>query len=190
MSNRKHDYDKLEREYVSGDMSLRQLAKDHGMSHSLVMTRSQKYKWADKRERFRQQASESAVTFMADRKAYRVTREFEVRDNAIDMIDEAISKLRDDMAATEMKFVNDELVEVPVYRLRPQDIAVLLDRLQVLFGKPAQITEDRSLDINVDTGPVGPDVLRAFLEATEGVGPLNGASQASPLPRTDRAREN
>lgn len=190
MSNRKHDYDQLEREYVSGDMSLRQLAKDHGMTHSLVMTQSTKRKWSEKREQFREQASEKAVTFMADKEAYRVSREQEVRDKAVDLIEQAIDKLSEDMRATHLVRRDGEVAEEPVYRLRPNDLVPLLDRLQVMFGKPNNITEERGLNVTVDTGPAGPEVLQAFIEATRGVGPLGGNSQASPLPRTDRAREN
>lgn len=190
MSNRKYDYDLLERQYVSGDMSLRQLAKDHGMSHSLVMARSTKAKWADKRESFRSQASESAVTFMADRRAFRVTREMEVRDKAIDVIEQALDKLSGDMDATHEILRGTEKVTEPVYRLRPNDIVPLLDRLQVMFGKPSHITEERNLGVTVDAGPIGPEALREFIEATRGVGPLGEGSQESPLPRTDRTREN
>lgn len=188
--NRKHDYDLLEREYISGDMSLRELARSHGMSHSLVMTASTKRKWGEKREAFRSQASESAVTFMADRHAMRQVREMEVRDNAIEAIDEAISKMRADMKATERKLVDDQWVEVPVYRLRPQEIVMLIDRMNVLFGKPSQITEERNLGVSVDTRGLGPDALAEFLERTRGVGPVGGGSSASPIPRRDRTREN
>jgi len=190
MSNKRHDYDALEREYVSGDMSLRQLAKDHGMSHSLIMTKSMKEKWAEKREQFRDRSSESAMTFMADRQAYRISREMELKDKAIDVIEQALDKLSEDMSATERRLVNDEFVEVPVYRLRPADLVPLLDRLQVMFGKPSHISEERNLGVNVDAGPLEPDALRAFIEATRGIGPLGGASQSSPLPRTDRTRKN
>jgi len=190
MSNKKHDYDQLEREYVSGNMSLRQLAQDHGMAHSLIMTRSTKDKWAEKREKFRDRSSESAVTFMADRQAYRISREMELKDKAIDVIEQALDKLSEDMSATERRLVNDEFVEVPVYRLRPADLVPLLDRLQVMFGKPSHISEERNLGVTVDTGPLEPEALRAFIEATRGIGPLGGTSQSSPLPRTDRTREN
>lgn len=190
MSNRKYDYDLLERKYISGDMSLRELAKEHGMHHSLVMEASKRRKWAEKRETFRSQATKSAATFMADRHAMRQVREMEVRDKAIDVIDEAFDKLRADMKATERKLVNDEWVEVPVYRLRPQEVVMLIDRMNVIFGKPSQITEERNLGINVDTGRLDPSALAEFIERTRGVGPVGGGSSASPIPRADRTREN
>lgn len=190
MSNRRHDYDQLEREYVSGDMSLRELGRTHGISHSLIMTQSQKRKWAEKRDKFREDRQEKAVTFMADQQAYRISREEEVRGKAVDLIEQAIDKLSEDMRATHLVRRDGEVTEEPVYRLRPNDLVPLLDRLQVMFGKPNNITEERGLNVTVDTGPAGPEVLQAFIEATRGVGPLGGNSQASPLPRTDRAREN
>lgn len=190
MSNRRHDYDLLEREYVSGTMSLRALAKSHGISHSLIMAASKNREWADKRTTFRERASQSAVTFMADKEAMRRAREGEVKDNAIEAIDEAITKMRADMKATHRKLVGDEWVEEPVMRLRPQEVVMLIDRLQVLFGKPSQITEERTLGISLDTGRLGPAELVEFIERTKGLGPVGGGSAASPIPRTDRTREN
>ena len=190
MSNHKHDYDLLEKEYVSSDISLRALAKNHGISHSLIMSASKTRKWGEKRDTFRQRASQSAVTFMADKEAMRRVREGEVRDNAIESIDEAITKMRADMKATHMVLRNDQLVEEPVMRLRPQEVVMLIDRLQVLFGKPSQITEERSLGISLDTVRLGPAELAEFIERTRGLGPVGGGSAASPIPRTDRTSEN
>jgi len=190
MSNTKYDYDVLEREYVSGDMSLRELAKSHGMSHSLVMAASTKRKWADKRNEFQARAADRAVDFMADREAMRRVRGEEIRDNALEAIDEAIFKLRADMKATHLVQRNGEYVEEPHYRHRPQDIVVLIDRMQTLFGKPSQITEERTLGISVDAGRLGADTLKQFIDATRGLGPVGGGASESPLPRADRTREN
>jgi hypothetical protein len=56
--NRKYDYDKLEFEYIQGDMSLRELADSAGMSsHSMIMEASVKRGWKQKREEFRSRAS-------------------------------------------------------------------------------------------------------------------------------------
>jgi hypothetical protein len=65
---------------------------------------------------------------MADRRA-------EISDKILDAIDEALDRIRDDMRATEKKGIDGEWVEVPVMRLKPNDIAVLIDRLLVLFEK-------------------------------------------------------
>lgn len=186
MSNRKHDYDAMERQYVRSTVSLRELARDHGVSHSLVMIQSKRRDWVRKREEFLAQASDKTVTYMAGTEAVRRAREAQIRDNALDAIDEAITKLRDDMKRTHVVERHGERYEEPVMTFRPTDVAILLDRLQVLLGKPSQITEDRSLELKFDG--VTPDLLKQFVDATRGIGPLDVAS--SPIPRTDRTREN
>lgn len=187
--NRRHDYDLLEREYVTGDMSLRELARSHGITHSLIMEQSVKRGWSKKRQEYRTQSSERAVVYLADHAAMRTAREMQIRDNVLEAIDEAITKFRSDMRATERKLVGDEMVEVPVMRMRAAEVAMLFDRLLVLFGRPSQITEERSLGLTIDAG-VGTDVLRDFIEATRDLGPDTGAASESPIPRLNRTRSN
>ena len=187
MSNRRHDYDLMEREYVSGDMSLRELARGHTVAHSLIMNKSKQREWTRKREEFRSRASEKAVTFMADKEGLRRVREAEVRDETIELIAETVQKARADLKATHKVFKNNEWLEEPVYRLHPRDVVALIDRFQVLFGKPSQITEDRSLDVSIG-GTATPEVLQQFIDATRGLDA--GTDQSSPIPRTDRSRKN
>ena len=96
--NKIHDYRLMEREYVSGDMSLRELCRRHGISsHSVVVDQAKKRKWAEKRERYQAKESES---FMSRHAARMADRQAELHDKAIDVIDEALDKFRDDMRAT------------------------------------------------------------------------------------------
>ena len=54
-----HPYRGMEREYVTSQVSLRELCRKHGISaHSLVVGQAKKGKWAEKREQY--QAKESS----------------------------------------------------------------------------------------------------------------------------------
>jgi len=67
-------------------------------------------------------------------------------------------------------------------RLKPNDVAVLIDRLVVLFEKPSTISQHRGLTV---TSELSADSLREFIEATRGrAGP--SPMEESPLPRTRR----
>jgi hypothetical protein len=78
-------------------MSLRQLCRSHGVTaHSAVMVQARQGGWAEKRGKFRARASTKYIEHRADRAAI---REPEVRDHAIEAIDEAITKMRADMKA-------------------------------------------------------------------------------------------
>ena len=107
------------------------------------------------------------------------SREAEVRDKALDAIDEAISGFHSDLKTTEKKLVNGEWVEVPVMRLTPKDLAVLIDRLQVLFDRPARISEGRELS---GSSQLPVDALSQLVELTRG----RAVALTSPLPRTRR----
>ncbi len=175
--NKVHPYRVMEREYVTSQISIRELCRRHGISaHSLVTVQAKKHKWAEKREAYQAKASDVFIERYAARQA---DREAEVRDKALDAIDETITKFRADLKATEKKLVGGEWVEVPVMRLTPRDLAVLIDRLQVLFDRPARISEDRDLSAG---SAISIDALNQLVELTRG----RAVPPASPLPRARR----
>jgi hypothetical protein len=185
MSNRRYDYDAIEREYVTGDMSLRQLAEAHHMkTHSLITDQSRKRDWVRKRDEYRRGVSDKTVAYMADQEGARRAKEALVRDNAIEAIDEAITKMREDMRLTTTDGNGNVL---PLVVIRPKDLVLLIDRLNVLFGRPAQISEERTLGVQFNE--VDSDVLRSFIDATRGLGEAGGASE-SPIPRLGGPRSN
>jgi hypothetical protein len=112
----------------------------------------------------------------------------QVRDNAIEAIDEAISKMRADMKASHKVLRDNQWVEEPRMVIRPQDLAILIDRLNVLFGRPSNISEERNLGISI-SGTAGTDVLRGIVEATRGLS-VAGDAALSPIPRSGPTREN
>ena len=125
--NKIHDYRLMEREYVTTDISLRELSRKHGVSsHSLVVNQAKKLKWAEKREQYQRKESEAFIEKHADRQA---ERQAQIHDRFLDAVDAAITKFREDMWATEKKRIDGEWVEVPVMRFKPKDVAILLERI-------------------------------------------------------------
>ena len=173
--NRVRDYQALEREYLAGTMSLRELCRRHGVTaHSAVMVQARQGGWAEKRGKFRARASAKYIEHRADHAAL---REAEVRDHAIEAIDEAITKMRSDMKATVVR----NGVEEPAMRIYPKDLGLLIDRLNVLFGRPGSITEERSLSASVTSEPLPVDLLKEIVELTRGLD--TRSPETSPLPR-------
>ena len=66
--------------------------------------------------------------------------------------------------------------------MTPKDLAILIDRFQVLFERPSVISQHQGLTVSTE---VSADALHEFIEATRGMG---GPSRmdVSPLPRTSR----
>lgn len=187
--NKKFDYDALEAQYVQGDMSLRELALSAGITnHSLIMRQSKKREWARKRKEFRENANNTALTVMAGESGRQIAREMQVRGNAVDAIDDMITRLREDLRKTKTVLKDGVYEEVPLIVVKPMDVANLIDRLQVLFGKPSQITEDRSLGVSIESAD--PELLRSIVEATRGIGLDAGPTAESPLPVAPASRQN
>jgi len=184
--NRVRDYRALEREYITGEMSLRGLCRAHGVTaHSAVVVQARREGWAEKRRAYRDRASSKYIELRADRAAL---REAEVRDHAIEAIDEAITKFRADLQATEKKLIDGGWVEVPVMRILPRDLVLLIDRLQILFGRPGSISEGRSFAATITSETLPVDLLTRIIEATRGL--ETRAPEASPLPRLPWRPEN
>ncbi len=180
-TNRVRDYQALEREFITGTMSLRELCRSHGIrAHSALVTQAQKGGWAEKRRTYRSRASATYIQHHADRAA---AREAEVRDDAIEAIDEAITKFRADLQATDRKLIDGVWVDEPRIRVTPRDIAILIDRLQILFGRPSTISEGREFVATVDSAAVPIDALQSIVELTRGLD--SPRDEGSPLPRWD-----
>ena len=178
--NQRHQYRELEREYITTDISLRALCRKHDISaHSIVTVQAKKGRWQEKREQYQAKESEAFMSRHAARQADRLA---EIHDKFLDSIDEALDKFRDDMRATEKKRIDGEWVEVPVMRLMPKDVALLIDRLQVLFDRPSVISRHQDLTVSTE---LSPDTLREFIEATRGRGEPS-RMEVAPLPRTRR----
>ena len=178
--NRVRDYQALEREYISGTMSLRELCRTHGVTaHSAVMVQARQGGWAEKRRVYRDRASAAYIEHRADRAAI---REAEVRDSAIEAIDEAITKFRRDLRATKQVVLADgSIAEEPVMLITSRDLALLIDRFQILFGRPALITEGRSFAATITSEALPLDALQKIVELTRGLTP--SPSHTSGLPR-------
>ena len=115
-------------------------------------------------------------------------REAEVRDEAIEAIDEAITKFRAGLKATDRKLVDGVWVEEPRMRVTPRDVTLLIDRLQILFGRPSTISEGREFVASMSSDALPIDALRSIVELTRGL--ESPRDEGSPLPRSPRSREN
>ena len=177
--NRVRDYQALEREYLAGTMSLRELCRRHGVTaHSAVMVQARQGGWAEKRGKFRARASAKYIEHRAD---YAALREAEVRDHAIEAIDEAITKMRSDLRATKRVVLADgSIADEPLMLITPRDIAMMIDRLQILFGRPALITEGRSFAATITSEVLPLEALQKIVELTRGLTPP--ADHTSGLP--------
>lgn len=179
--NTKFPWPDIEREYIRGEMGLRELGRMHGVNNaSLITRRSKVEEWPRKRAEYQAKAEAKALELMASEEGRRIARESRVRDNAIDTIDKLITRLSENVDRTRQVQQPDGTYALePLVIVQPRDIAMLIDRLQVLFGRPSAITEERQLGLNFTSSD--PELLRAIVDATRGA--AAGGAGESPLPR-------
>jgi hypothetical protein len=190
----KHDYEALEREYISSKKSIRQLCREHGIAeHSPVARMARRQDWAGKRAAVVDKASLRVIDGIAAQESRRRLRGLELIDTAYDALHAALEHFLADLAATH--FVRrlsadgtEHIVEEPVLRITPRDAAILIDRLMVLRGEPSTITESRSVGVEPDLRGLPAEMLRAIAdEAGKRLGPrvVSPALPSIDLPRDD-----
>ena len=146
----------------------------------LVVVQAKQGKWAEKREAYRARESDTFITKHADRMA---ARKAEVRIRAIDAMDEAITKFRSDMRATKtVRQPDGTIAEEPVMLIGPKDVALLIDRFQVLFDRPSVISEGRGINVTSESLPV--EALQEFIERTPRAGRTSPAGVTDPATAT------
>jgi hypothetical protein len=66
--------------------------------------------------------------------------------------------------------------------LTPRDVALLIDKFQILFARPSVISQHQGLNVSSEALPV--EALQEFIERTRGL--AEPAPQESPIPRSPR----
>lgn len=140
----KYDYMAMERDYVSAlpRKSMRQVALDHGVEPGRVSSVSyyaKQHGWLAKREAFQNRADDKLYDRLADEEAARKLKELRVKNNAIDLIDEAISStranLRERHHVRELDADGKTIyVERPKHPATVTSVVNLIDRLDRMFG--------------------------------------------------------
>lgn len=151
----KVDYDQLEKEFVTGDLSIRSLAAKHGMSFSAVAEQARKRDWAAKRQ---------------DYKGARAMRTYEKHaaqfaDDDAQLRHEMITLLRATLARWAQQLADPN--KPPT--LTAKDVTEVVKQLVLLTGGATERREEKHLGINL-TGALGgpdglqPEFLRRLLE--------------------------
>jgi hypothetical protein len=91
------DWDAIKTEYVTGEISLRDLADKHGLGESYIMEKSAAEHWTDERERHSKTVASETETIIKSKK---VRREVSARLLLFDVIDEAVAAWRKKPRAT------------------------------------------------------------------------------------------
>jgi hypothetical protein len=201
VGSQKYDYRTAKAEFVRGSMSVRELARSHGVEdgkHSSWHLQAAKpdpatgLNWYEEREQLQLRSHDATVSKLAEYSAKRALREAEVYDHAIDLVDAAFLKAADDLHATKTVVRTDASgerydVEEPVFRIQPKDVKDLIDRIAALFGRQTigeAATEGARLNGNVNLNFDGNSA-----EGRDALAKLVGLAGSRPKPADGRAVE-
>lgn len=198
----KYDYVALRTQFLEAEprISINELCRRNDIDITKAPTIAKRAKdedWLGLREKRETKTADIVVQQISEREARRILRRMEVEDNAIDGIDEAVTKMRADMKRLkwEKNPKTQEYEQVPAVIMRPSEVVQLIDRLKGLFGDfgPASAIPDvpsgdpqlaARFNFNFDgDSPEHRALAAQLVSATRGaVGPVKRAGGGSPLP--------
>lgn len=189
--NSRHDYARIEQEYIQGDdsVSYRSLGAKHQLSFSAIAVKGRKGEWERKRGEFRARMSERSIELSADKAALKISQ---IREDALTVIQAAIMKMGMDLRDRTIKdydFVTHKQVErtIPGITVTPADVTKLIASFQTMIGQASAITENRNLGITIPP-ELPPDILRAIADAATERGPERGPVGRAALPSSGSTR--
>lgn len=95
---RKADWTEIANEYISGNISYRELAEKHGIGIGTLQQQARKDQWHRKRAEFRENLQKKALQrtedVLAEAEANRMVRLSNITDEMLDYLEEAVGQLR------------------------------------------------------------------------------------------------
>lgn len=90
MPRSKYDWDKLRTEYITSDLSLKDISDKYGVSQRLVNTKSAEQGWVDQRKNYNAKVVEKAVNKVAAKRANQLAKELAIADNISNVLKKAL----------------------------------------------------------------------------------------------------
>jgi hypothetical protein len=173
----KVDYDQLEREFVTGTLSIRGLAAKHGMGPSAVAEQARKRDWYAKRSQYR--GTRALKTY--ERHAEQIADDdAQIRHEMVTLARATLARWAQQLSDTD---------KPPV--LSAKDVVEVMKQLTLLIGGATERREEKHLGLNLNVGGPGgldPEFLRRLLE--ESRRHVSPALESTPGPRIEGIGED
>ena len=85
-----YDWDKLRTEYITSDLSLKDISEKYGVSQRLVNTKSAEQGWVEQRKKYNAKVVEKAVNKVAAKRANQLAKELAIADNISNVLKKAL----------------------------------------------------------------------------------------------------
>ncbi len=90
MPRSKYDWDNIRTEYITSDLSLKDISDKYGVSQRLVNTKSAEQGWVDQRKKYNAKVVEKAVNKVAAKRANQLAKELTIADNISNVLKKAL----------------------------------------------------------------------------------------------------
>ena len=90
MTRPTYDWDKIRTEYITSDLSLKDISEKYGVQQRLVNTKSAEQGWVDQREKYNAKVVEKAVNKVATKRANQLAKELAIADNISNVLKKAL----------------------------------------------------------------------------------------------------
>lgn len=186
----KHDYDVMYYEYITSDVSYRQLAEKYDASASAVTAYGRRHGWDASREQYQALENEKTLEKLAERRARKVA---EIETDAFETIHAAVIKfglsLQDRWETDEQ---SGQRVFVQGQQVTPEGLTKLMDKYLVMTGNVTDRRANLGLTVGIDGQNGGSGLPRELLRELRDVAERKGAGERSvgqsPLPRIAGAK--
>ena len=85
-----YDWDKIRTEYITTDLSLKDISEKYGVQQRLVNTKSAEQGWVDQRKKYNAKVVEKAVNKVATKRANQLAKELTIADNISNVLKKAL----------------------------------------------------------------------------------------------------
>ena len=90
MTRPTYEWDKIRTEYITSDLSLKDISEKYGVQQRLVNTKSAEQGWVDQRKKYNAKVVEKAVNKVATKRANQLAKELAIADNISNVLKKAL----------------------------------------------------------------------------------------------------
>lgn len=145
------DYKEIEKEYVTTELSYRELARRHGINFSTLAAKGRTEDWPTKRQSYQQSLSRKTYEKIADKVS---SEEAQIRQENVLTLRLGIRRFAEDAASRKVS-------------VSAADAVKMIEALAKLTTEPDQVNPDASINA-VPVGPPDADLLRRIVDAARG----------------------
>ena len=165
------DWESIEHDYVTTELSLRELGRRHGVGWSSIATRAKREKWTEKRQAYRDRLNRRSYERTIDRLA----------EDQADIRHESVLVMR----ATLRRYA--EQLRTGTVSVTTKDAVQAVQTLLLLMGEPTTRSEAKVIEFS--TGGIDTEDLRRLVELAR-ARVVEGSLGEPAVPRIEGARED